>query len=55
MPDNYKVLFMQGGGTGAFAAIPLNIINRTGKADYIVTGKLKIAVLIVDVLFIELC
>lgn len=38
VPDNYKILFMQGGGTGLFAAIPLNLISRTGRADYIVTG-----------------
>ncbi|XP_032680392.1 probable phosphoserine aminotransferase [Odontomachus brunneus] len=38
IPDNYKVLFMQGGGTGQFAAIPLNIMN-TGTADYLVTGS----------------
>lgn len=30
---------MQGGGTGAFAAIALNLLNRTGTADYAVTGK----------------
>lgn len=29
---------MQGGGTGAFAAIALNLLNRTGTADYVVTG-----------------
>lgn len=29
---------MQGGGTGAFAAIAMNLINRTGTADYAVTG-----------------
>jgi hypothetical protein len=38
VPDNYKILFMQGGGTGMFAAIPMNIMN-TGSADYIVTGE----------------
>ncbi|ODN03223.1 putative phosphoserine aminotransferase [Orchesella cincta] len=39
IPDNYKVLFLQGGGTGQFAAVPLNLIGRTGKADYICTGS----------------
>lgn len=29
---------MQGGGTGAFAAVALNLLNRTGAADYVVTG-----------------
>ena len=38
VPDNYKILFMQGGGTGLFAAVPLNMMN-TGTADYIVTGS----------------
>ncbi|XP_003706278.1 phosphoserine aminotransferase [Megachile rotundata] len=38
VPDNYKVLFMQGGGTGLFAAVPLNMMT-TGSADYIVTGS----------------
>lgn len=40
IPDNYKVLFMQGGGTGQFAAVPMNLINHKShkKADYFVTG-----------------
>ncbi|XP_057662836.1 probable phosphoserine aminotransferase [Diorhabda carinulata] len=38
VPNNYKVLFMQGGGCGAFAAVALNLLNRTGTADYAVTG-----------------
>lgn len=37
VPDNYKILFMQGGGVGLFAAVPLNMMT-TGTADYIVTG-----------------
>lgn len=40
VPNNYKVLFIQGGGTGGFAAVALNLIGRTGTADYCVTGKL---------------
>lgn len=39
IPDNYKVLFSHGGGRGQFAAVPLNLIGRTGKADYLVTGS----------------
>lgn len=41
IPDNYKVIFKQGGGTGQFSAIPLNIMHMKpeGKADYIVTGS----------------
>ncbi|MBQ1956397.1 MAG: 3-phosphoserine/phosphohydroxythreonine transaminase [Clostridia bacterium] len=39
IPDNYKVLFLQGGASTQFAAVPLNLINRTGKAYYIVSGQ----------------
>lgn len=41
IPQNYKVLFMQGGGNGQFAAVPLNLMNlKEGcSADYIVTGS----------------
>lgn len=39
VPDNYKVLLMQGGGTGLFAAVAMNLIGRTGTADYLVTGS----------------
>ena len=39
VPDNYKVLFLQGGASTQFAAIPLNFMNKNGKADYIVTGQ----------------
>lgn len=40
IPDNYKVLFLQGGGTGQFSAVPLNLIGLKEDrcADYIVTG-----------------
>lgn len=39
IPDNYKVLFMQGGASTQFAAVPLNLISRTGKADYVISGQ----------------
>ena len=39
IPDNYKVLFLQGGASTQFAAVPLNLIKRTGKADYVVSGQ----------------
>ena len=39
IPDNYKVLFLQGGASTQFSAIPLNLIGRTGKADYVVSGQ----------------
>ncbi|KAK2845771.1 hypothetical protein Q7C36_010625 [Tachysurus vachellii] len=40
VPENYKVLFMQGGGTGQFSAVALNLIGLKEDrcADYIVTG-----------------
>jgi len=38
IPDNYKVLFLQGGGTLQFAMVPLNLLRNSRKADYIVTG-----------------
>lgn len=37
IPDNYKVLFIQGGATLQFSAIPMNLM-KNGVADYIVTG-----------------
>ncbi len=39
IPDNYKVLFLQGGASSQFAMIPLNLMNKTGKADFVVTGQ----------------
>lgn len=38
IPSNYKVLFLQGGASQQFAAIPMNLM-LTGKADYIVSGS----------------
>lgn len=39
VPSNYKIIFLQGGGTGLFAAVALNLMGRTGSADYLVTGS----------------
>ena len=39
IPDNYKVLFLQGGGSSQFSMIPLNLMTKSGKADYIITGQ----------------
>ncbi|XP_078205386.1 phosphoserine aminotransferase isoform X2 [Callithrix jacchus] len=41
VPDNYKVIFVQGGGSGQFSAVPLNLIGlKAGRcADYVVTGS----------------
>ncbi|MFW5775344.1 MAG: 3-phosphoserine/phosphohydroxythreonine transaminase [Chitinivibrionales bacterium] len=38
IPDNYKILFLQGGASSQFAMVALNLLGRTGKADYINTG-----------------
>ena len=39
IPDNYKVLFLQGGASTQFAMIPLNLMNGSNKADFVVTGQ----------------
>ena len=39
IPDTHEILFMQGGATLQFSAVPLNLIGRTGKADYAITGN----------------
>ena len=39
IPDNYKVLFLQGGASTQFAAVPLNLMKKNRKADYIVSGQ----------------
>jgi len=38
VPKNYKVLFLQGGATGQFAAIPLNLTTPDSVVDYVNTG-----------------
>jgi phosphoserine aminotransferase len=38
VPENYKVLFLQGGASTQFAMVPMNLLNN-GVADYIVTGQ----------------
>ena len=38
IPDNYKVLFLQGGASTQFASVPLNLL-KNGKADYVVSGQ----------------
>ena len=39
IPDNYKVLFLQGGASSQFAMVPMNLMNRNKKADYVITGQ----------------
>lgn len=39
IPDDYEVLFLQGGASTQFAMVPLNLMTKNGKADYIITGQ----------------
>lgn len=39
IPANYKVLFLQGGASSQFAAVPINLMGTKRKADYILTGQ----------------
>lgn len=39
IPDNYDVLFLQGGASTQFAMIPLNLMNKNNKADFVITGQ----------------
>lgn len=39
VPDNYHVLFLQGGASLQFSMVPINFLSKEGSADYIVTGS----------------
>ncbi|RCW76901.1 3-phosphoserine/phosphohydroxythreonine transaminase [Saliterribacillus persicus] len=39
IPENYKVLFLQGGASQQFAMVPMNLFGENGKADYVNTGS----------------
>jgi phosphoserine aminotransferase len=39
VPDNYKVLFLQGGASSQFAMVPINLLRGKTVADYVVTGS----------------
>ena len=39
MPDDYSILFMQGGATLQMAMVPMNLAHRQATADYVVTGR----------------
>lgn len=39
IPDDYEVLFLQGGASTQFAMIPLNLMNKNNKADFVITGQ----------------
>src|SRR5215475_6569349 len=38
IPGDYRVLFLQGGATGQFAAVPMNLSSQDAVADYVITG-----------------
>ena len=38
LPDNYRVLFLQGGASLQFSMIPMNLLRQDGSADHVVTG-----------------
>lgn len=39
IPDNYKVLFLQGGASSQFSMVPINLLNGKTSADYVLTGQ----------------
>lgn len=39
IPDNYKVLFLQGGGSSQFTMVPMNLGNKNKKCDIVITGQ----------------
>ncbi len=39
IPYNYEVLFLQGGASSQFAMVPMNLMTKNGKADYVITGQ----------------
>jgi len=39
IPDTHEIIFTPGGATLQFSAVPMNLIGKTGKADYAVTGN----------------
>ena len=42
IPDSHEIIFIQGGATLQFSAVPMNLIGATGKADYAVTGNFSL-------------
>lgn len=39
IPENYQVLFLQGGASSQFAAVPMNLMTKNHKADYVLSGQ----------------
>lgn len=38
VPDNYRILFLQGGASLQFSMVPMNLLRNGGSADYVITG-----------------
>ena len=39
IPDNYRILFLQGGASLQFSMVPINFLPADGSADYVITGS----------------
>ena len=39
VPENYQILFLQGGASSQFAAVPMNLMTKSHKADYVLSGQ----------------
>ncbi|HUM56870.1 MAG TPA: aminotransferase class V-fold PLP-dependent enzyme, partial [Bacillota bacterium] len=39
IPQNYRVMFIQGGATLQFSMVPMNLMRKSKKADYLITGS----------------
>ena len=39
IPENYRVLFLQGGASSQFAMVPINLLDDKSEADYLLTGQ----------------
>ena len=39
VPENYEILFLQGGASSQFAMLPLNLATKSGSADFVITGQ----------------
>ncbi|MBQ0084531.1 MAG: 3-phosphoserine/phosphohydroxythreonine transaminase [Clostridiales bacterium] len=39
IPETYEVLFLQGGASSQFTMVPMNLMNKNKKADYVITGQ----------------
>lgn len=39
IPDDYSILFLQGGASSQFAMVPMNLMNKSKKADFILSGE----------------